>query len=355
MPDLLPIKTKSSKMLAVLYIYSKQLQLLDEELDRVKGDQNIATCRPEYIQGIWGEKLGQPFTSDFTIAKYRQLLLSLIQVSLQDSTKKNIKDTIRVYFPDIEIERDITDEIYIYSENYLFLNQPVISITKVEVDSGSGYKIRPLTDYYLLKDLSANENTAIATDKLQFINNKPEVGVDSVRVSYKYDSLYINVIEYWKNPELMLGYDWQNKSFLWRGAGDTPIVGNEWNANRYWIPDLKGLGYFLFGVQIQLRGLSVDDVNKVETYVIPALERFVRPAGVYYKTVAIGISMDVSYREKTPSTKEVIFVDSILGFGIQSFGSPLPHDGFGEGGYGVEPYGGIYNPSDFGFGSPSLP
>ena len=250
MAQLLPMTLKSSKLLSILYIYARGLQALDDELARTKDDQNIATCRAEYIQSIWGEKLGQVFTSDFTIDRYRALLLELVKISLTDSVKQNIEDTVHAYFP-----------------------------------------------------------TAI-----------------------------VEIHEYWQDPSLLIGYNWQNTSFLFRGVGQTQIPGNSWNDTRPWVMNLHVLGFILFGVQIHLRNLVAADVPQIESYVIPALETFVRPAGVYYKTIVLDIDMIPLSRIKDASTRDIPVADSIIGFGLQPFGSPTP-----------------VLPNDWGFGSPTLP
>ena len=175
MPSMLPTTIKSSKLLSVLYVYAKGLQLLDDELVRTQGDSNIKTCRAENIQTIWGERLGQVFTSEFDIATYRELLLALVRTSLTDSVKQNIRDTINAYFPQAEID----------------------------------------------------------------------------------------IYEYWNEPNAFFGFNWQNVSFMFRGAGQTQISGNSWNDTRPWIPDLHTLGYFLFGVQIHLRNLTNEDVDQI--------------------------------------------------------------------------------------------
>ncbi len=249
MAQLLPITIKSSKLLTVLYIYARGLQQIDDELNRTKGDQNIATCRAEYIEDIWGVKLGQVFTSEFNINFYRALLLSLVKISLTDSVKQNIEDTVHAYFPDATVE----------------------------------------------------------------------------------------IYEYWKDPSLLIGYDWQNTSFMFRGVGDTQISGNSWNDTRPWIPDLRVLGFFLFGVQIHLRNILSEDVSQIDSYVIPALDTFVRPAGVYYKTIVLDIDIRALNRVKEPSTRELVSVDSMLGFGLAPFGSPSPAPA-----------------NDWGFGAPNI-
>lgn len=236
-PELLPLKAKSSKLLAILYVYAKSLQLLDEELTNTKGDQNIATCRAENIEKIWGERLGQIFTSEFDIDVYRQLLLSLVRTSLTDSVTQNIRDTINAYFPQAQVD----------------------------------------------------------------------------------------IYEYWKDPSKLYGYNWQNTSFLLRGAGDTQISGNSWNDTRPWVDNLRILGYFLFGVQIHLRNLTAEDVEQIEAYVIPALDTFVRPAGIYYKTIVLDIIMDALDRERvSEGIREVEYIYNIMGFGTLPFGSPVP-------------------------------
>jgi len=237
MAEMSPITVKSSKLLSILYVYAKGLQLLDDELVRTQGDTNIKTCRAENIQTIWGDRLGQIFTSAFDIDSYRTLLLALVKTSLTDSVKQNIIDTINAYFP-------------------------------------------------------------LAT---------------------------IEIYEYWKDPSLLLGYNWQNESFLFRGTGQTQISGNSWNDTRPWIPNLRTLGFFLFGVQIHLRGLTVEDIEQIEAYVIPALDTFVRPAGIYYKTIVLDIIIDVPERVREEiGTRDIPWVVSIVGFGMQPFGSPVP-------------------------------
>lgn len=250
MAEMSPITIKSSKLLSILYVYAKGLKILDDELTRTQTDQNIATCRAEYIQSIWGEKLGQVFTSEFNIDSYRNILLALVKSSLTDSVKQNIEDTIHAYFPDATIE----------------------------------------------------------------------------------------IYEYWKDPSLLIGYDWQNNSLMFRGAGQTQISGNSWNDTRPWVMNLRVLGFFLFGVQIHLRNLVAEDVAQIESYVIPALETFVRPAGVYYKTIVLDIDMFALDKIKDASIRDIPSVDSIIGFGLQPFGSPTP-----------------VLPNDWGFGSPTIP
>jgi len=242
-------------MLAVLYVYARQLQLLDEEITRVKGDQNIATCRSEYIEAIWGQKLGQVFTSDFDIATYRQLLLDLVKVTLQDSTRQNIKDLVHAYFPDAGVE----------------------------------------------------------------------------------------ILEYWKDSVLMLGYDWQNTSFKLNGWGNAIIIGDNWagwtqGSTHPLVPNLEDLGFILFGVQIKLTGISSASITDVEKYVIPQLSSLVKPAGIYYKTYVTDVNLILPYRQKPTSTRMLPALQNILGFGLVPFGSPTPVAG-----------------DDVGFGSPSLP
>lgn len=249
MAQLLPMTVKSSKLLSILYIYARGLQALDDELTRTQADQNIATCRAEYIQSIWGDKLEQIFTSDFTIDTYRALLLSLVKVSLTDSVKQNIEDTVHAYFPEATVE----------------------------------------------------------------------------------------IYEYWKDPSLLMGYNWQNTSFMLRGVGQTQILGNSWNDTRPWVMNLRDWGFFLFGVQIHLRNLDATDVPQIELYVIPALETFVRPAGVYYKTIVLDINMFALDRIKNVSIRDIPVADDISGFGVLPFGSPIP-----------------VLSDDWGFGSPSL-
>ena len=250
MAQLLPIKVKSSKLLSVMYVYARAIELLAEELQRTKDDQNILTCRNGYIQDIWGNRLGQVFTSDFDIVTYKTLLLELVKIALTDSVKQNIIDTVLAYFPDAEVE----------------------------------------------------------------------------------------IYEYWKDPSLLLGYDWQNTSFIMRGVGVLPIPGNNFNDTHSIIPDLSVLGFFLFGVQIHLRNILTADVGRIESYVVPALNTFVRPAGVYYKTIVLDIDMSPLDRMKDESTRDIAVVDSILGFGLTPFGSPVP-----------------VQPNDWGFGAPSSP
>jgi hypothetical protein len=254
MPKLQPQKITSSNLLSILYVYSKNLQMLDDELNRTKLDQNVATCRAEYLQQIWGDKLGQVFTSDFSIDAYRELLIKLVNISLTDSVRQNIVNTMIAYFPDI----------------------------------------------------------------------------------------VVNVYEYWKQPDKFIGYDWQNTSFKWMGAGDAPLAGNVWNGTKPWIPDLKLLGFFPMGVQIQVHNILQEDVRKFEAYVIPALKTFVKPAGIYYEIVVMDINITrddggVLTNIKTESTRTPE-IRAILGFGVSPFGSPSPLD-----------------PADSGFGSPSMP
>lgn len=521
-----PVKVKSSKILATLYIYAKQLQLLDEEITRTKNDQNIATCRDEYISSIWGEKLGQVITSDFTITEYRNLLLKLVKISFQDSVVMNIKDIVQAYFPLIHLEKDVIGEYYDYLGDYTFLNQPVVSISQVRVnvlitrpptdyqliystkhklhfvtnvptfgrtvrvsyvsfsetktdefiylgdhtfynqpvssitevkvsigDSGTatagtsgtqivdstktwtpdewvGYRVvvhgkgagiittnsatvltvtispapasgdlydidsvvRPDTDYELVKDTTVNGNTAHALDKLKFIANLPSQ-YDDVYVDYVHNEI-ANILEFWRDPEDMLGYNWQNTSFVLRGAssdygtatagtdgtkivdsskswttnqwvgfgvrvnagvgtgtitantsdtltvsispapvptdtysiGDLPILGNEFqpsSGNRPIVPNIKDLAHFLFGVQIMIKNISASDVPKIEKYVIPEIENFIRPAGVYYKLIVTDVELAVPERDKESSVRYIPWVDSILGFGMMPFGSPI--------------------------------
>jgi hypothetical protein len=249
MAEMLPITVKSSKLLSILYVYAKNLQMEDDELTNTENDQNIITCRAENIQQIWGDRLGQILTSDFDIDTYRQLLLSLVRISLTDSVTQNIKNTVNAYFPLAQVD----------------------------------------------------------------------------------------VYEYWQDPSLLFGYDWQNKSFLFRGVGDTQISGNSWNDTRPWVDNLHTLGFFLFGVQIHLRNLTAEDVEQIEAYVIPSLDTFVRPAGVYYKTIVLDITMDAADRAQVSNgAREVEFLYSITGFGLLPFGRPTP-----------------VLPSDAGFGSPT--
>ena len=91
---------KNSRILTILYIYARQLQAIGDEQDRSKGDQNIETCRLEYIEAIWGDRLRQPLTTDFydvgnpDITKYRTVLKALVQSSITDSVRQNILDLI---------------------------------------------------------------------------------------------------------------------------------------------------------------------------------------------------------------------------------------------------------------------
>lgn len=249
MAQLLPVKVTSSKLLSIIYVYARAIELYAQELARTKDDQNIPTCRAEYIQSIWGNKLGQVFTSDFNIDTYRQLMLDLVDISLTDSVSKNILKTIHAYFPDANVE----------------------------------------------------------------------------------------ILEYWKDPSLLIGHDWQNTSFVMRGVGLSPLPGNNFNDTRSIIPDLSILGYFLFGIQIQLRNITSEQSARIDSYVVPALETFVRPAGIYYKTIVLDIDFTPLERVKETSTRETAIVDSILGFGLTPFGSPVP-----------------VQPNDWGFGAPSL-
>jgi len=411
MPELTPTKVTASNLLATLYVYARQMKLTDEEHQRTKADQNIETAREEYIGDIWGKKLGQVFTSDFDIDTYRQLLLELVNIALTDSTRQNIKNTFLAYFPTIETEEIIPDEVYVYAGDKVLARQPILSITKVEVDSGGGYEERPTTDYTLSKDTNpATAQTENAMDMLKFVANAPTPG-DSVRVTYVIDTLNIAIIDYWKNPEMFIGYS-PSSTFQFRGAltivdngtasigtsdvtiedstqtwnvdewkdkycnipgrgiavidsndadtltlvapgitgaisgdaydiveGYEPIAGNVWNnPGVFWYPDLRNLAYFLFGVQIQIRGVDAGSSGLIEKYVIPALETFVKPAGIYYRIVVTDIDLLASRKTKSASTRAVAVATSILGFGVQPFGSPTP-----------------VNPNDLGFGSPSLP
>ena len=96
---------KNSRILTILYIYARQLQAIGDEQDRSKGDQNIDTCRLEYIEAIWGDRLRQPLTTDFydvgnpDITKYRTVLKALVQSSITDSVRQNILDLIYAYIP----------------------------------------------------------------------------------------------------------------------------------------------------------------------------------------------------------------------------------------------------------------
>ena len=395
------IQEKASNLLATLYVYARQLQGVGDELARTKDDQNIITCRPEYIYDIWGVKLNQPFTSDFDIATYRTLLTALARACLTDSTKENIKNVVKAYFPVVSTQTVVAAELYSYTGDYTFLNQPVISINSVEVDSGSGYVLRLASDYYLRKSQTFNiitvdntntirpvgsptiingititagdrvwfakladsgeneqvweaigtgtnitswllvgdrENTLDATDVLQFIANVPTLG-NSVRVSYTYDSLNVEVVEYWKNPEKMTGYDWQNQSMFWGGVGYSSVsnpernwVVNKWNQGPT-PPDLLDLGYFRFGVQILISGIGTADLPVVENYLVPQLNTIVKPAGIYYKVLIVGIRLLVPDKVRSSSIRYV-YLQNLLGFGLSPFGSPTPapanDTGFGE-------------------------
>lgn len=249
MPQLLPIKVVSSKLLSILYTYARSIELYAQELQRTKDDNNIPTCRAEYIQAIWGNKFGQVFTSDFDIDTYRQLMLDLVDISLTDSDSANILKTIHAYFPDADVE----------------------------------------------------------------------------------------ILEYWKDPSLLIGYNWQNTSFQMRGVGVSPISGNNFNDTMSIIPDLSILGFFLFGVQIHVRNITAEQSAKIDLYVVPALETFVRPAGIYYKAIVLDIDLTPLERVKAESTRETAVISSILGFGLTPFGSPAPAP-----------------PNDWGFGAPSF-
>ena len=162
------------------------------------------TGRDEYIEDIWGNKLGQVFTSDFNIDEYRQLLLELVNIALTDSTRQNIKNTFKAYFPTIEAEEVVPDEVYVYAGDKVLSRQPILRITKVEVNAGSGYVERPTTDYELRKDVNpATAQTENALDMLKFVANVPNPG-DSVRVTYVINTLNIAIIDYWKNPDLFI-------------------------------------------------------------------------------------------------------------------------------------------------------
>ena len=395
------VQEKASNLLATLYVYARQLQGVDDELARAKADQNIATCRPEYIYDIWGIKLNQALTSDFDIATYRTLLTALAKACSTDSAKENIKNVVKAYFPVITTETTVAAEVYAYTGDHVFFNQPVIRINSVEVDSGSGYVLRPASDYYLRKEQSfdiitvdntntarpvgnpitingitittgdrvwfaklsdvgeneqtweavgtgvnitswtlvgARENTLQASDVLQFIDNVPSAG-NSVRVSYVYDSLSVEIAEFWKNPEKMVGYDWQNQSMFWAGAGYNPVnhternwVVNKWNQGPT-PPDLLDLGYFRFGVQILISGVGTGGLPIVENYLVPQLNTLIKPAGIYYKVVIVGIELLAPGKEKSASVR-CVYLQNLLGFGLTPFGSPTPapanDTGFGE-------------------------
>jgi len=325
MGEFIPTKLTASNLLAMLFVYSKQLQLLDEELTRVKNDQNIMTCRDEFIESIWGVKLGQVFTSDFNITQYRNLLIALVKVALQDSTNQNIIDTVHAYFPTAEV--DIV-EYWKRPEDMVGYDWQNTSFKFM----GAGGLLA--TEEVVRGDTSDD----VLKGRVYSITR---VGLTPTSTDYTEGVDY----EIPANP---------NDYFIhWLGSGgDEPdegqtyyvtytcyeILGNVWNGNHPWIPDLGVLGFFLFGVQIYLRGINADELGQVEQYVIPALQRFVKPAGIYYEIIITDIEMLVAYKLKDESTRMIPLTDSILGFGMQPFGSPVS-----------------VGPSDFGFGSPSLP
>ena len=106
-------------------------------------------------------------------------------------------------------------EVYIASNHYVFLNQPVISIDQIEVDSGSGYVVKSPTLYSLVKDTGLLKDSTRAVDALVFA---PALTPGNyVRISYTYNKLFNDIQALLdSDPSHVAGID-----VLVRGATET--------------------------------------------------------------------------------------------------------------------------------------
>ena len=112
-------------------------------------------------------------------------------------------------------------EIFVASNHYVFLNQPVISIDQVEVDQGSGYFVIDSTWYSLEYDTGLLAGSTRAVDSICIVLG-PTLNIapgNYVRISYTYNKLFKDIQTLLDNDQTHIaGID-----VLVRGATETFI------------------------------------------------------------------------------------------------------------------------------------
>lgn len=101
--NLTPQVLTTSDILLQVFLLAVQFEDAQSEIDRVKDDRHIQKARADTLEANWGTLVEIGFEKDFTVEKYKEILLGMIKARIAAPSVQSLIDVVKAFVPTANI------------------------------------------------------------------------------------------------------------------------------------------------------------------------------------------------------------------------------------------------------------